>query len=298
MDGKESTMSFLDLLALARRRWALLACVVAASMALAVAYALLATRQYRVESILAAPANATASGADQMLSRFGGLASLAGLPTTDNQARTQEAVTILRSRAFLREVVETRQLLPKLFEDDWNETAREWQPEHAHSIDDGAEALEGLFTVSLDRATGFVVLVLTWRDREQASEWSKLLVREVNERMRIAARDQATQSLKFLEDELTRTSAMEVREAVYGLMESQIKTRMLTNVTESYALNFLAPPVVPEADDFVWPKLAALLLLGLTGGFVLGLAVARYIDGRVSAAARDSGPLAPHATEA
>lgn len=291
-------MSFLDLLALARRRWVTLICVVAASIVLAVAYALLATKQYRVESILAAPSNVTSSGADQMMSKFGGLASLVGLPTTDNQARTQEAVTILRSRAFLREIVEKSQLLPKLFEEDWNETARQWQPDRAHSIDDGAEALEKQFTVSLDRATGFVTLVLTWRDREQATAWSTLLIHELNERMRIAAREQATQSLKFLEDELTHTDAMEVREAVYGLMESQIKTRMLTNVSESYALNFLAPPVVPEADDFVWPKLPALLLLGLTGGFVLGLAVARYVDGRSHAPVRDSGRLATHATEA
>jgi uncharacterized protein involved in exopolysaccharide biosynthesis len=289
-------MSFLDLLALARRRWVALACVVAVSLGLAVAYALVATRQYRVESILAPPSNVTSSGADQMMSRFGGLASLVGLPVTDNQARTQEAVTILRSRAFLREVVETRQLAPKLFADDWNKTAGQWRPDRAHSIDDGAEALENLFTVSLDRATGFVMLVLTWRDREQATEWSKLLVGELNERMRVAAREQATQSLKFLEEELARTGAMEVREAVYGLMESQIKTRMLTNVTESYALNFLAPPVVPEADDFVWPKLSALLLLGLTGGFVLGLAVARYLDS--GAAAPVGGRLAPRATEA
>jgi uncharacterized protein involved in exopolysaccharide biosynthesis len=290
-------MSFLELLALARRRWVILACVVAASIGLAIAYALLATRQYRVESILSAPSNVTPSGVDQMMSKFGGLASLVGLPATDNQARTQEAVTILRSRAFLREIVETRELLPKLFAEDWNASARQWQADRSHSIDDGAEALEKLFTVSLDRATGFVTLVLTWRDREQATAWSKLLIQELNERMRIAARDQATQSLKFLESELTHTDAMEVREAVYGLMESQIKTRMLTNVTESYALNFLAPPVVPEADDYVWPKLPALLLLGLVGGFVFGLAVARYIDGRAAAGAKDSRRLAAHAVE-
>jgi uncharacterized protein involved in exopolysaccharide biosynthesis len=291
-------MSFLDLLALARRRWVILACVMGAAIGVAVAYAMLATRQYRVESILAAPSSVTSSAADQMMSKFGGLASLVGLPAGDNQARTQEAVTILRSRAFLREIVETRALLPVLFADDWNVAARQWQTDRVHSIDDGAEALEKLFTVSLDRATGFVTLVMTWRDREQATEWSNLLIRELNERMRVAAREEATQSLKFLEEELTHTDAMEVREAVYGLMESQIKARMLANVTESYALNFLAPPVVPEADDFVWPSLLALLLLALTGGFVLGLAAALYVDARAKGMARDPGGLAPRATEA
>jgi uncharacterized protein involved in exopolysaccharide biosynthesis len=289
-------MSFLDLLALARRHWLILLCAVSASIGLAVAYALLATKQYRVESILSAPSNVTSSGVDQMMSKFGGLASLVGLPATDNQARTQEAVTILRSRAFLREFVETRELLPQLFEEDWNQTARQWQADRAHTIDDGAEALENLFTVSLDRATGFVTLVLTWRDREEASAWSKLLIQQLNERMRVVARDQATESLKFLEAELTHTDAMEVREAVYGLMESQIKTRMLTNVTESYALNFLAPPVVPQMDDFVWPQLPALLLLGLACGFVLGLAVAHYVDGR-AAARRASSGLAAQAAQ-
>jgi hypothetical protein len=106
------------------------------------------------------------------------------------------------------------------------------------------------------------------------------LIAELNEKMRAVAQEQATNSIKFLEDELTRTSAVEVRTALYGLMESQIKTRMLANVSDSYALTFLAPPVVPEADDYAWPKLPALLLLGLASGFVLGIALAWYLDSR------------------
>src|SRR5687767_14190676 len=112
-------MSFLDLLTLARRRWPILASSLAICMGLTVIYALAATRQFRVESTLTAPSSAYQSGADQVMSSIGGLASLVGLPATDNQARIQEAVAVLRSRAFLKEVVETHDLLPELFEEDW-----------------------------------------------------------------------------------------------------------------------------------------------------------------------------------
>src|SRR5688500_13839667 len=118
-------MTFSELHLAAKKRWFIVTFFTSVSTAAAILYALVAPREYRVESILA-PANSSNSASDQLLSKLVALAALAGLPRIDNEDRTQQAVTILRSRAFLREFVERHSLLPEIFPNDWDEQRTTW----------------------------------------------------------------------------------------------------------------------------------------------------------------------------
>jgi LPS O-antigen subunit length determinant protein (WzzB/FepE family) len=105
-------------------------------------------------------------------------------------------------------------------------------------------------------------------DPKVAAEWASELVRRVNEKMRQLAIQDAEKSLEYLVKEVSKTSSVEVREAIYRIMESQIKQIMLANVRDEYSFKIIDPPAVPDLDDEVKPKKKLIVILGFVlGGF-------------------------------
>ena len=86
--------------------------------------------------------------------------------------------------------------------------------------------------------------------------------------MRASAAADAAKNIEYLEDELKKTNVMEVRQAVYSVMESQMHEIMLANVQEEYAFKVIDPAVVPDPDDYVRPKRLSIIILGLLIGFL------------------------------
>lgn len=60
-----------------------------------------------------------------------------------------------------------------------------------------------------------------------------------------------------------------MRQSIYKVIESQIKTAALANVREQYAYRIIDSAVAPDADDPSSPKLVVLLLLGAVLGAML-----------------------------
>ena len=98
--------------------------------------------------------------------------------------------------------------------------------------------------------------------------WAKNLVDLANRRLRETAINQATRSIAYLQAELNRTDIVEVRQAIFAVMEQQMQEVMLANVQEEYAFAVIDPPVVPETDDFVRPRRFLVLIFGLFAGLL------------------------------
>ena len=65
-----------------------------------------------------------------------------------------------------------------------------------------------------------------------------------------------------------------VQQAIYRLIEEQINTVMLANVREEYAFKVIDPAVVPDIDQYEWPKRALILVLGAGLGLLFALMIA------------------------
>jgi uncharacterized protein involved in exopolysaccharide biosynthesis len=99
--------------------------------------------------------------------------------------------------------------------------------------------------------------------------------------LRQRAIDEAQASIDFLNAELTETSVVELRQALYRLLENQIKTVMFAKVRDQYAFKVIDPAVAPDADDVVRPRKRAMILLGAVFGGVAGLLVVLWRMRRV-----------------
>ena len=248
--------------------------VVLASFALAVLAVLasfLITPQYRSQAVLSPVGASSGGGLAALAGQFGGLASLAGLNigAEDNVA---ESIAILKSRALTERFIRERNLLPVIFHDDWDAKKGAWDvdPDDVPTLARGVERFDkSIRTVNQDVETGLVNLSVDWIDPVLARDWAQGLIAEVNADMRGRAIDQSKRNIEFLKGQLEGTDAVELRTAVYGVMESEMKNAMMAAVRTDFAFEVIDPPVVPEKP--AWPNRILLAVVGFFLGGMIGV---------------------------
>lgn len=264
----------IDLLDLWRVLWAskvLIVLVTVLSTAVALAAALWMTPIYRAEALLA-PVPGEKEGASSLAGQYSGIAAFAGINLSSlSHSSKDEAIALLKSRALTEKFIEDEGLLKILYDDKWNEETQQWEVEDPGDIPTmwyAYKKFNEIRSVSENRDSGLVTLAVEWKDPELAAQWAAELVDRVNERMRELAVQDAEKSLEYLVKEVSKTSSVEVREAIYRIMESQIKQIMLANVRNEYSFKVIDPPAVPDLRDEVKPKKKLMVILGFVlGGF-------------------------------
>lgn len=249
-----------------------------------VSTALLMTPVYRAEAVVM-PREDSASGllGRSIMGQLGGLAGLAGgmLPSSANEA---EIVATLRSRALTERFITERNLLPVLFEKQWDAKQGAWlvtDPKRVPTLRDGFRVFDRrIRTVAEDRKTGLVTVAVDWKNPELAAEWANGLVALANESLRTRAVEESTATLNYLDRELGKTDKVELRSSLFQLVETQQKALMLANTRPEYALKVIDPAVTPSERDRLRPKralisIAATMLGGLAGCLVAVLLALR-----------------------
>ncbi len=203
--------------------------------------------------------------------QFAGLASLAGLDAGVGPNHA-EALATLSSRAFINTFIEQQQLLTVLFEQPTDAIALPWRKPASPA--DAADAWE-LFSEEVLHIrevpdTGVVVVAIEWHNPVLAASWANLLVQQLNQSMRSEAIAQAQTSIDFLNQELAKTSVVELRQAIYRLIEAQIQKSMLARGRPEYSLKIIDPAQPPQADKFIRPR----RLVMTAGGVIAGLLAA------------------------
>jgi uncharacterized protein involved in exopolysaccharide biosynthesis len=237
---------------------------------LAVAASFLITPDFRAQVVLSPVGSSSGSGLATLAGQFGGLASLAGinLGAEDNVA---ESIAILKSRALTARFIRERNLLPVIFYDDWDAKLGAWaidDPKDIPTIARGVERFDkSIRNVNQDVETGLVTLTVDWRDPVLARDWAQALVAEVNADMRGRAIEQSKRNIEFLKGQIGSTDEVELRSAVFGVMESEMKNAMLAAVRTDFAFDVIDPAVVPERP--FWPNR---ILFAVVGFFLGGLA--------------------------
>lgn len=237
----------------------------------------LMTPRYRAEAVVVpVSADMAGGGVANLVRGLGGLASLTGLGM-GGQSNREETLEFLRSRSFTTEFIVENDLVPVLFHDDWDDKAKQWtvSGDDVPTLGDAYELFsEKIRTITDDRKTGIVRVSIRWSDREQAASWANGLVAKANARLRERAIHEAQRSIEFLRREEQATTLVTVREAIAKLTEEQVKSIMLANVREEFALKVIDSATVPERDEIVWPRRALMTAVGLVVGFCIGLLLA------------------------
>lgn len=276
-----------------KRRWFIVAAMVA-STAVFAAVAVMAERVYRATTVVISTSSERSSLSGTLggaLAQVGGLASLAGINIAGGSSATEEAIAVLGSRQFTERFISDLDLMPVLFADDWDSASGKWKVEG----DDQptlAQAFKYFDTdvrrITRDRQTGLVTIQIDWTDRDAAAHWANELVSRLNSEMRTRTIENTEASLKFLEKELETTAFVGTRDAINRLIESQIRERMLANVTQQFAFRVVDPALPADPTDPIRPNKVLLLLMGPIVGFGLGVIGALLLARRSGAKTRKS----------
>lgn len=268
-------------------------------MSLALIYALKQDNYYKAQVVLTP---AQSEGKPGIASQFGGLSSLAGINLGGGGGgNTQTALAILQSRQFGERFITENNLKPLLFPDNWDNETQTWIVEEPGmlasiksailpagedqsdkklyqreqlepgepSLWNSYKAFSSLLSVSTAKDSGLITLSIEFTDPVLAAKWSMQLVKEINLLMKQQQLEEAEKSNAYLAEQLKKTSIADVRQSIYQIMQSNIKTLTLANISDDVAFKVIDPAVVPEEKSK--PKRALIMAVAMVLGLMLGV---------------------------
>ena len=278
MSVDANAVTIQDVLHLLRLRYRMICACMLLGLLAGGAIALLSPEIYRAEVLLSPVSQDTGGGALAGLSgSLGGLASLAGVTLGETNNRSVEALATLQSRALTDAFVSDKNLLPVLFPQKWDSARKAWKVSDSKRTPTLWDANE-LFSTKIrrvveDKKTGLITLAIDWTDPSVAAEWVTELVARTNSSLRARAIQRSERNVAYLQDELNRTSIVELRQAIFHLVEREIQQSMLAKTSSDYAFKVIDPAVVPKKK--IRPKrlliTAAALFVSLLISVILAL---------------------------
>lgn len=256
-----------DLWTVLLKRWPLVLSGAIAGLLLGVLLAAISSAKYQAQAVVIPAAREGNSGSGLLGGSLGGLAALAGMsPEGDMRA---ESLATLQSRALTSRFIEQQQLMPRLFAKKWDKAKNDWKTDiRQPTLWEATEYFrKAVLKIEEDRKSPVITLTIVWTDPQEAAAWANRLVAMANEELRLRAKHRAEQNAAFLQDQLFKTSIIETRKSIYTLLESEIKTLMLTENGDEYAFKLVDPAVVPQKK--ISPNMVINAGVGLAGGLLL-----------------------------
>lgn len=248
-----------------------------AGIGVGLAMAVLAKPVFRSEAlVIPNQAGSAGGGLGAVASQLGGIAELAGIYTRPGTENKAVALAVLQSRVLLEQFVTENRLLPVIFEDAWDPQGGAWKeadPEDVPTALDACEVIKKhILKVSEDKKTGLVTVAVEWTDPALAAKWVADLVSRTNRYLKHQALSESEANLKYLEKQAQASSAVELKQATYNLIEAELKKQMIAMSAEQYALKVIDPPVTPRKR--IRPKRKMIVILGGLAGLLTGVILA------------------------
>ncbi len=227
-------------------------------------------RVYRAEAVVIPVSARQGDRLDALAGGVGQLAALAGI-NTQGDSSSRLGLATLKGKEFTASFIRDRGLMPVLFPSRWDGQMNRWKGSPPTLLQ-GVNLFDrgGIRKIIEDRHTGLVTVQIDWTDRIQAVDWLNSMVERVNLNLRNTTIAERRRSIQFLNAEADRTQSVAVKEAIYKLIETEMKDLAFAETQEEYALKFVDRPITPEPRDFIWPRRAFLVCLGAFAGALLG----------------------------
>lgn len=259
----------IDLTTLGRLIWGnklLIGIVTVVGGIVAAAIAFTTTPVFRAETLIV-QVHDKDLGNGGIANQLGAITSLVGVNLGQGGGNGQMSDAVLESRRLIEEFITRNNLLP-LLSPKAKKPPTLWLAVRDFKL--------GVLTIRKDVRKGVTSVAVVWTDPVIAARWANGLVALTNELIRNRAIDDATRNIAYLNRELEKTSAVELRAALYDIIKNETKTLMLANGRDEYAFETVDPAVPPERK--VGPHRAVMTLVGLALGGFLGTAIAFIRD--------------------
>ena len=289
-------------------KW-LIAAITTAFAIASVTIAVVLPNIYRAEAYLAPNDPENLGLMSALADQYGGLAALAGIDLTGGGIdKTVLGLEILSSKKFVMTFIDDHNLaVPLVAVKDWDRDndrliidseiydvqrktwVRDVKPPKLTrpSSQELYEELMDILSVSQDKRSGIIRVSIDYYSPKIAKEWVDLIVHDLNHTVMQHDVAKAQQAIDFLNSQLERTSVADLRQVFFDLIEEQMKTIVLANVSQEYLFETIDPALVQE-EKFK-PRRA---LIAITGTLFGGLIALIVIGIRSQSPRRASGPSA------
>lgn len=261
---------------------------------LTVIYALSKPDIYTVEGLYTPNSADGGNSLSKLAGQFGGLASMAGISLGGNSGdKTDIALEILKSRAFLQSFIEKYDLVaPLMAAEKWNKTAdklvydeelfnvekNKWireVPENKNQIPTAYEAypfLEKNLTVEYLQKKGIVKIRLDYYSPKIAANWLTLMVAELNAFWQQKELKHSEKLIDLLTKKAMNSDQSELSSVLYSLVAEQTKFHVLAQIEDEALLQNIAGIVIP--DEKSAPSRALLCIVAIFFSGLLACIVA------------------------
>jgi uncharacterized protein involved in exopolysaccharide biosynthesis len=211
------------------------------------------------------------AGLGALAAELGGISG-AALPTAGGTERDVSVAT-LRSRAVIEAFITENDLLPKIYESKWDRNAKVWKnPTRAPTVWEAYnDFTKDVLEIREDRRTGLVTIAVEWTNPEEARQWVTEIVARTNAHLKQRAIQEGEKNLAYLQSQVQQIGQVELVQALYGLVEEQLKQMMVAKGGDEFALKTVDPAVVPKKR--IRPSRVLTSLVGLFVGGLLGVLV-------------------------
>lgn len=286
------------LLFLWRSRWFALAAGLICGIGAAAASWLVTPEYTATVVMLPVSGGGGLSSLGSSMSGLSGLASLAGINLNGANEVKTEALATLQSSILTEKYIQQHNLLPVLYAREWNPATKQWDttdPGKLPTLWKANRRFKHIRSVVDDTKTGLVTLAIRWKNPYLAAQWANGFVKLTNDYLRQRTVDEAERSIAYLNSEVSRTNVVEVKSAIYELMEEEIKKEMVAKGRNDFALRVIDPAQPPEKESFPRPVLwtAGAILGGIFLGLLISVVRETMADQRTSAPEPNRTPSNP-----
>ena len=195
----------------------------------------------------------------QMASKYGGLASMAGLSVPGGNSNGFYVVEKIKSLDFLSHLLTFESIKEKLV---YN---REESPSILEIYDIYSESL----SIFISKDTNFIQISFIHPDPIFAKYFVELIVREINDISRKKDLNEAENSILYLKEQLSLTQQSSIKQSINILIEKELKTKMFGNIRNDYIVEYIDAPFLPEKRYS--PKRSLIGIIGIMIGLFISL---------------------------
>jgi uncharacterized protein involved in exopolysaccharide biosynthesis len=250
-----------------RRRWLVIAITGVFAVA-SVAYALLATPTYKSEVVIVEVREDSLGGAATLANQLGGLASIVGVNLSglggDNNGKA-----VLDSRHLTEEFIRRYVPIETIIKQAGPRRTMWYAVKNFR---------DSVLTIREDVRANKIIVGIEWEDPGVAARYANEYVALANELVRNRTLAEATRNINYLNQQIEKTTVLELRRVMYNLIETETKRLMLANSRTEYAFTVVDPAVTPELRAS--PQRARLVITFTFIGGVLGSLLALLLHAR------------------
>lgn len=267
IDSFDDTIDLRELFLILWNKKFFISCLTFVFAVISVIYSLSLPNEYTSTALLA-PTSEESSLQSQG-GQLSGLASLAGIGLgSETGTKSQEAIERIQSFGFF-----SKYFLPNIKLENLM-AVKEWKPDENIIVynkdlfdiktkkwvrnvrfplkvipsDQEAfkEEYKKILMINVGKDTGFISISITHKSPIIAKKWLDLIILNINESMRTLDKENAQNSIDFLNEKTSLTNIKSINDVISDLLESQMQVLMLANSQQDYVLKIIDPPIVTE----------------------------------------------------